>query len=90
MRPRRRSPHGRLRALAAAALLLGACGGAPAFAPMPDVARTDRSADELGLPSEQDEPSLDDASDTPTGDGEADAQAPSAGEPSAGEPSASE
>lgn len=32
------------------AVALGACGGASTRAEMPDVASTDRSADELGLP----------------------------------------
>ncbi len=52
---RRRVIHG----VALLAALAGACGGPARYAPMPDVARTDRSADELGLPREHDEASPD-------------------------------
>lgn len=57
-----------------AVLALSACGGTPQRAAMPDVASTDQSADDMGLPSAT-------PAETVTNDSSAESSAPASDQP---------
>jgi hypothetical protein len=65
-----------------ALLVLSACGGTPQRAAMPDVASTDQSADDMGLPAAA--PTDSDAAEPAPSDPPPTDTAPVTGEPTAG------